>query len=59
MADSEKLCKLVNEFGSVYERRKLKVNVGKSKIMRCSRNSTGGSNACDTERRTVRGSEVF
>ena len=31
VADSEeKLCRLVSEFGRVYERRKLRVNVGKS-----------------------------
>ena len=37
-ADSEeKLCRLVSEFGRVCERRKLRVNVGKSKVMRCSR----------------------
>ena len=42
MADSEeKLCRLVSEFGRVCERRKLKVNVGKSKIMRCSRYGKG------------------
>ena len=36
-ADSEeKLCRLVCEFGRVCERRKLRVNVGKSKVMRCS-----------------------
>ena len=29
----EKLCRLVSEFGRVYERRKLRVNVGKSKVM--------------------------
>ena len=36
VADSEeKLCRLVSEFGStVCERRKLRVNVGKSKVMR-------------------------
>ena len=34
MADSEKLCRLVSEFGRVCERRKLRVNVGKSKVMR-------------------------
>ena len=35
VADSEeKLCRLVNEFGRVCERRKLRVNVGKSKVMR-------------------------
>ena len=38
VADSEqKLCRLVSEFGRVYERRKLRVKVGKSKVMRCSR----------------------
>ena len=35
VADSErKLCQLVTEFGRVCERRKLRVNVGKSKVMR-------------------------
>ena len=35
MADSEeKFCRVVSEFG---RRRKLSVNVGKSKVMRCSR----------------------
>ena len=29
----EKLCRLVIEFGRVWERRKLRVNVGKSKVM--------------------------
>ena len=38
MADSEeKLCRLVSEFGRVCERRKFSVNVGKSKVIRCSR----------------------
>ena len=38
VADSErKLCQLVTEFGRVCERRKLRVNVGKSKVMRCTR----------------------
>ena len=42
MADSEeKLCRLVSEFGRVCERRKLRVNVGKSKVMRCSRYGNG------------------
>ena len=37
VADSEeKLCRLVNEFGRVYESRKLRANVGKSKVMWCS-----------------------
>ena len=35
VADSEeKLFRLGSEFGRVYERRKLRVNVGKSKVMR-------------------------
>ena len=37
VADSEeKLCRLVSEFGGVCERRKLRVNVGKSKVIKCS-----------------------
>ena len=42
VADSEKLCGLVSEFGRVWERRKLRVNVGKSNVMRCSRYGNGG-----------------
>ena len=43
VADSKKkLCRLMSEFGRVCERRKLKVNVGKSKVMRCSRYGNGG-----------------
>ena len=42
VADSErKLCQILTEFGRVYERRKLQVNVGKSKVMRCTRNEDG------------------
>ena len=42
VADSEeKLCRLVSEFGRVCERRKLRVNVGKSKVMKCSRYGNG------------------
>ena len=42
VADSEvKLCKLVSEFGRVFKRRKLRVNVGKSKVMKCSRYGSG------------------
>ena len=42
VADSEdKLCRLVSEFARVYERRKLRVNVGKIKVMRCSRYGNG------------------
>ena len=44
VADSErKLCQLGTEFGRVCERRKLRVNVGKSKVMRCTRNEVGYS----------------
>ena len=42
VADSEKLCRLVSKFGRVCERRKLRVNVGKSKVIRCSRYGNGG-----------------
>ena len=43
VADSEeKLCRLVSEFGRVCERRKLRVNVGKSNVLRCSRYGNGG-----------------
>ena len=42
VAHSEKkLGRLVSEFGRVCERRKLRVNVGKSKVMRCSRYGNG------------------
>ena len=42
VADSEKLCRLVSEFGWVYEIRKLRVNIGKSKNIWCSRYGNGG-----------------
>ena len=43
VADSEKkLCRLVSKFGPVCERIKLQVNVGKSKVVRCSRYGNGG-----------------
>ena len=41
VAHSEKLCRLVSEFGRVCKRRKFRVNVGKSKVMRCSRYGNG------------------
>ena len=42
VADSErKLCQLVTEFGRICEGRKLRVNVGKNKVMRCARNEDG------------------
>ena len=38
VADSEqKLCRLVTDFGRENKEGKLRVNVGKSKVMRCSR----------------------
>ena len=37
----EKLGRLVSEFGRVCESRKLRVIVGKSKVMRCSRYGNG------------------
>ena len=49
----------MSEFGTVCERRQLRVNVGKSKVMRSSMYGNEGSNARDTERRTVRGSGLF
>ena len=43
VADSEdKLYRLVSEFGRVCERRKFRVNVYKSKVMRCSRYENRG-----------------
>ena len=42
MSDLEKkLCRRVSEFDRVCERRKLRVNVGKSKVMRWSRYGNG------------------
>ena len=42
MADSEEnLGRLVCEFSRLCERRKLRVNVGKTKVMRCSRYGNG------------------
>ena len=43
VADSEKkLCRLASEYGRVCERRKLRVNVGKGKVTRCTRYCNGG-----------------
>ena len=42
VANSEKLCRLVSEYGRVCEISKLRVNVGKSKVMRCSKYGNGG-----------------
>ena len=41
VADLEK-CRLMSEFGRACERRKLRVNVGKSTVMRCSMYGNGG-----------------
>ena len=44
VTDSEvKLGRLVSEFGRVCERRELRVNVEKSKVMMCSRYGNGGT----------------
>ena len=43
VADSEEqLYRLVSEFGRVCKRRKLRVDVGKSEVMSCSRYGNGG-----------------
>ena len=43
VADSEeKLCRPVSEFGRAFKRRKLRVNVVKSKVMRCSKYGNWG-----------------
>ena len=43
LVDSEeKLFRLVSEFGRVCERRKLRINVGKREVVRCSRYGNGG-----------------
>ena len=50
VADSEEgLQQLVTEFGRVCKRRKLKVNVGKSKVMRCTREENEGGLQIDLE----------
>ena len=46
VADSEKLCRLVSQFGRVYERRKFRVNVDKSTVMKCSRNENEARDEC-------------
>ena len=51
--------RLVSEFGRVCEKLELRVNVSKSKVMRCSRYGKWVSNACDTKRQTIRGSGLF
>ena len=42
MADLKKFCRLVSEFGRVCNKRMLRVNVGKNKVMRCSMYGNGG-----------------
>ena len=53
VADSEKLCRLVSDFSRVCERRKLRVNVGKSKVMRCSSYGNGGRMQRQRRQRSV------
>ena len=40
VADTQKLCRLVSEFGRIFEK-KFRLNVGKSQVMRCSRYGNG------------------
>ena len=42
VADSKKFCRMASEFGRLSKRRKLRVNVSKSKVMRCSRYGNWG-----------------
>ena len=42
MANTEGLQQLVTEFGKICDRRKLQVNVGKSKVMRCTTEENRG-----------------
>ena len=42
VTNSKELYRLVSEFGRACERRNLRVNVGKSKVMRCSKYGNGG-----------------
>ena len=60
VADSEeKLGRLVSEFGGrVCETRKLRVNEGKSKVMRCSKCENAG-HECETKWRNVGKSRLF
>ena len=55
----EKLYRLESEFGRVCERRKLRVNVGKSKVMGCSRYGNVGLIARKTKLRAIRGGGLF
>ena len=59
VAESEELCRLVCEIGRVCERRKLKVNVGKSKVIRCSRYGNGDGMHVILNQLTFRGSGLF
>ena len=60
MADSEEnLFRLVSEFDRVCERRKLRVNVGKSKVIWFSRYGNGGPMHVILNGGTVRGSGLF
>ena len=50
---------MVSKFGRVCERRKLRVNVGKSKVMTCSRYGNGGRMHVILNGQPVRISELF
>ena len=54
----EKLCRPVSGFGRICKRRKLRINVGKSKVMRCSRYGNGGPMPVILKS-AVRGSGLF
>ena len=59
VADSvEKLCRLVSEFGSVCERRKMRVNVGKSKVTKLEV-WKWRLNACENKWPAMRGSGLL
>ena len=58
VVDSEKLCRLVRKFCRVCEKRKLRVNVGKSEVMRVLMECKRESNAFGTIWQTVRGSRL-
>ena len=51
VSDSEELCRLASEVGIVCEKRKLRVNVGKNKVMRSAR-YVNGDLVCEGKWRT-------
>ena len=60
VADSEEnLCRQVSEFGRVSERRTLRMNEGKSKVMRCSRYGNEDQMHMILNGKLLRGSGLF